>query len=72
MPLDWYFRLVRATPEERGNWELTGEGHRIRWTALYEDLNLEGLIAGCSSGKSQRSFKRWLEAERPGRSVLLF
>ena len=71
VPLAWYPRLVHATQEERNNWELIGEGQGIRWPDLDEDLSVEGLIAGRPSGESQRSFKRWLEAKRAGRSVLL-
>ncbi len=71
VPLAWYPRLVHATQEERDNWELIGEGQGIRWPDLDEDLSVEGLIAGRPSQESQRSFKRWLEAKRAGRSVLL-
>ena len=71
VPLAWYPRLVHATGKERDNWELIGEGQGIRWPDLDEDLSVEGLIAGRPSGESQRSFKRWLEAKRAGRSVVL-
>ena len=71
VPLAWYPRLVHAAQEEREAWELIGEGQGIRWTALDEDLSVEGLIAGRPSGESQRSLKRWLEARRAGRSVAL-
>ena len=71
VPLAWYPRLLHATREERDNWELIGEGQGIRWPDLDEDLSVEGLIAGRPSGESQRSFKRWLEAKRAGRSVLV-
>ena len=71
VPLAWYPRLVHATQGERSNWELVGEGQGIRWPDLDEDLSVEGLIAGRPSGESQKSFKRWLEAKRSGRSVLL-
>ena len=72
VPLAWYPRLVHATQEERANWELIGKGQGIRWPDLDEDLSVEGLIAGRPSGESQRSFKRWLEAKRAGRSVALY
>ena len=71
VPLAWYPRLVHATQAERDNWELIGDGQGIRWPDLDEDISVEGLIAGRPSGESQRSFKRWLEAKRAGRSVLL-
>ena len=72
VPLAWYPRLVHATPEERDNWELVSQGQGVRWPDLDEDLSVEGLITGRRSGESQRSFERWLEAKRGGRSVLLY
>ena len=71
VPLAWYPRLVHATRRERDNWELIGGGQGIHWPDLDEDLSVEGLIMGRPSGESQRSFKRWLEAKRAGRSVAL-
>ena len=72
VPLDWYPRLVHATPEERNNWQLIGGGQGIHWPALDEDLSVEGLLAGRPSGESQRSFKRWLEAKQAGRGLTLY
>ena len=69
VPLAWYPRLVHATQAERDNWELIGDGQGIHWPDLDEDLSVEGLIAGRASRESQRSFKRWLQARRAGRSV---
>ena len=62
VPVAWYPRLVHATARERANWELIGSGAGIRWPDLDEDVSVEGLIAGRSSGESQRSLRRWLEA----------
>lgn len=66
VPVAWYPRLVHATARERAHWELIGGGVGIRWPDLDEDVSVEGLIAGRSSGESQRSLRRWLEA-RPSR-----
>ena len=71
VPLAWYPRLVHATPEERGNWELIGGGQGIHWPALDEDISVENLLAGRKSGESHRSFKQWLEAKREGRRLEL-
>lgn len=60
VPLEWFPRLVHATPEERNNWRLIGRGHGIRWEAIDEDISVEGLLAGKPSGESQVSFKKWL------------
>ncbi len=60
VPLGWFPRLVRATPEERNNWRLIGRGHGIHWEDIDEDISVEGLLAGKPSGESQTSFKNWL------------
>lgn len=60
VPLNWYPRLLRATPEERENWELLGNGYAIKWVDLDEHIGIEGLLAGRRSGESQQSFDRWL------------
>lgn len=63
VPLEWYPRLVHATPDERAKWKLIGRGHGIHWEDLDEDISVEGILAGRPSGESQTSFKKWL-AER--------
>lgn len=60
VPLEWFPRLVHATPEERNNWRLIGKGHGIHWEDIDEDISVEGLLAGKRSGESQASFKKWL------------
>ena len=71
VPLDWYPRLTHATPEERDNWRLIGGGEGIHWPDLDEDISVGGLIAGRPSAESQKSFQRWLEANREGRPLTL-
>lgn len=60
IPLAWYPRLIYASPEERQNWQLLGDGYAIEWTDLDEHIGIEGLIAGRRSGESKRSLERWL------------
>ena len=72
VPLSWYPRLVHATPEERGRWELIGGGEGIHWPDLDEDISVEMLLAGRKSGESRQSFKQWLEAKRAGRGLTLY
>lgn len=59
-PLEWYPRLVHATAAERNHFELPGHGTAIGWPDLDEHLSVESILAGRSSGESQRSFRRWL------------
>ena len=61
VPLAWFPRLVHATPEERRNWRLIGEGDGVHWEDLDEDISVKGMLAGKRSGESQESFKRWLD-----------
>ncbi len=61
VPLEWFPRLLHATPVERSNWRLIGRGHGIHWEDIDEDISVEGLIAGRASGESQRSFKKWID-----------
>ena len=60
VPLEWYPRLAHATAAEREEVELLGHGSAVGWSALDEHLSVESILAGRSSGESQRSFQRWL------------
>lgn len=44
VPLAWFPRLLRATPEEQEAVELSAFG--LHWPALDEDVSVEGLLAG--------------------------
>lgn len=61
VPLAWYPRLVHASPQERSHWQLIGKGEGIHWPDLDEDVSIENLLLGRSSGESQASFQRWLD-----------
>ena len=45
-PLAWFPRLLHATPEQRANCELLGDGYGIHWPDIDEDLSVEGLLRG--------------------------
>jgi hypothetical protein len=60
IPLEWYPRLTHASPAERENWHLLGDGYAIEWPDLDEHIGVEGLLAGRRSSESQRSLQRWL------------
>ena len=62
VPLAWYPRLAHATVDEREDWRLIGTGRGIHWESIDEDISVEGLLAGRSSGESQSSFKQWLNS----------
>jgi hypothetical protein len=46
VPLAWYPRLQRATPQQRDRWQVAGGGFGIHWPDLDEDLSTEGLLRG--------------------------
>jgi hypothetical protein len=45
-PLAWFPRLLRATPEQRANFELLGDGEGIHWPDADEDLSVVGILRG--------------------------
>ena len=57
VPLAWSWRLSEATPAQRANWRLIGDGHGVHWPEIDEDLSAEGMLHG-------------VPARRPGRPVL--
>jgi hypothetical protein len=42
-PLEWFPRLLRATPAQRANWRLIGSGVGIHWDEVDEDISLRSL-----------------------------
>ena len=44
-PLEWFPRLLRATPEQRANWRLIGRGVGIHWKDVDEDISVRSLLA---------------------------
>jgi hypothetical protein len=48
VPLAWFPRLLHATAEQRGRWEMSGGGEGLHWDELDEDISVSGLLAGRS------------------------
>lgn len=46
VPLAYFPRLLRATPEQRLQYEMSGNGTGLHWEALDEDISVEGLLLG--------------------------
>lgn len=46
VPIDWFPRLRKASPEQRGNWRLIGRGEGIHWPDVDEDISVLGLLGG--------------------------
>lgn len=46
VPLAWSWRLMDATPEQRGNWRLIGSGQGVHWPDVDEDISVRGMLDG--------------------------
>jgi hypothetical protein len=51
VPLAWSWRLSEATPEQRSNWEIIGDGHGVRWPDIDEDISAEGMLHGVPASR---------------------
>lgn len=45
-PLAYFPRLLKATPEQRNKFELSGGGIGLHWDDLDEDISVPGLLLG--------------------------
>jgi len=52
VPLTWYPKLLRASPQQRKNWKVAGGGYGIHWPDLDEDLSTEGLLRGAPAPRT--------------------
>jgi hypothetical protein len=69
VPLAWFPRLLRATPAEREQVELSRVG--LHWEAIDEDISVAGLLAGRGNMHMSRLdalAERALAAHRAGHS----
>ena len=46
VPLAWSWRLSDATPDQRANYELIGDGQGVHWPDIDEDISAEGMLTG--------------------------
>ena len=53
VPLAWFPRLAHATPAQRAELELMGDGEGIHWPAVDEDISVAGLLEGRPSVEYQ-------------------
>ena len=44
VPVAWFSRLLAATPKQRADWELIGEGIGIHWESIDEDISVASLL----------------------------
>jgi len=46
VPLAWSWRLAAATPEQRANYQIIGDGQAVHWPDLDEDISAAGMLGG--------------------------
>lgn len=46
VPLAWSWRLSEATPEQRANIRILGNGQGAHWPDVDEDISARGMLAG--------------------------
>ncbi len=44
VPLDWFPRLIEASPRERRRYQLIGGGRLIHWPDVDEDIDVPNLL----------------------------
>lgn len=54
VPLAWSWRLSDATPAQRNNFEIIGDGHGVHWPDVDEDLSVEGMFHGIPARRPKK------------------
>ncbi len=54
VPLSWSWRLSRATPEQRANVRLIGNGKGAHWPDVDEDISVQGMLRGRPAPKPNK------------------
>jgi hypothetical protein len=55
VPLAWSWRLSEATPDQRQNFEIIGDGQGIHWPDIGEDISVEGMLCGTPAHRPKGS-----------------
>lgn len=53
VPLAWSWRLSEATPEQRSNFQVIGDGLGIHWPDVDEDISVDGMLFGAPARRSK-------------------
>ncbi len=54
VPLVWSWRLSEATPAQRDNYEIIGDGQGVHWPDIDEDLSVEGMFRGVPAHRPKK------------------
>lgn len=58
VPLVWSWRLSEATPEQRSNFEIVGNGLGVHWPDIDEDISATGMLYGIPARPRKASVRR--------------
>jgi len=68
VPLVWSWRLSEATPKQRANWQIIGDGHGVHWPELDEDISAAGMLFGIPALRPQTLSKLTPKSEKEARA----
>ena len=54
VPLAWSWRLEKATPSQRNNYEIIGNGEGVHWPDIDEDLSVNGMFNGSPARRPKK------------------
>ncbi|MCG2710008.1 MAG: DUF2442 domain-containing protein [Thermodesulfovibrionales bacterium] len=57
VPLAWSWRLSEASPAQRANYEIIGDGEGVHWPAIDEDISAEGMLYGVPAPRPKKPSK---------------
>jgi hypothetical protein len=55
VPLAWSWRLSEATPAQRSQFEIIGDGHGVHWPVVDEDISVAGMLHGVPARRPKKS-----------------
>src|SRR5437870_12481245 len=58
VPLVWSWRLSDATPAQRNNYEIIGDGQGVHWPDVDEDLSVECIFNGVPARRPKQELTR--------------
>src|SRR4030043_1292425 len=64
VPLAWSWRLSDATPKQRANYRILGDGHGVHWPDIDEDISAEGMLYGIPARRPRVPSKLSLKSEK--------
>ena len=64
VPLAWSWRLSEATPKQRANWRMIGDGQGVHWPDIDEDISAEGMLYGIPAPRLRVSPKFRAKSEQ--------